>query len=297
MSLETERGFRHFPPRAVFKLSREENAPEMNRLKLLLCATVLVSSATFAQTAQTALTPGTVSYSIEQNGKKLGSASYTIESQPNKFLVTSTGKMSDGKFSYAFSNTQKIDTSLNLITDQLSGVVDGKAVSFNASSDPTGRQFKLDISADGRTQNNAVDRNQNAVLLTDLDPAAYLLLAKVAMRNPSHSWALIPKENGFLVPVTFSPQPDTQGELDGQSVSVKYVSAEIGGQNAITIQLFYSPEGHLLEADLPQQNFYVIRIGFKLTNRPKPPALPRETAPPAPDQNQQSKLQNYYAGQ
>jgi len=270
----------------------------MKRLKLFLCAAALitftVTSTTFAQTD---LTPGTVNYSIEQNGKKLGSASYTIESQPNKFLVTSTGKMSDGKFTYAFSNTQKVDRSLNLITDQLSGVVNGKAVSFSASSDPTGRQFKLDISADGTRQNNAVDRNQNAVLLTDLDPAAYLLLARVAMRTPSHSWALIPKENGFLVPVTFTPQPDTQGHLNGQAIPVKYTSAAIGGQNAITIQLFYSPDGQLLEADLPQQNFYVIREGFKLTNRPKPPELPREAAPPAPDQNQQSKLQDSYTGQ
>jgi hypothetical protein len=264
----------------------------MNRLNFFLCAAALVTSTTFAQTA---LTPGTVSYSIEQNGKKLGAASYTIQNAPNKYIVTSNGKMAEDKFSYAFSNTQKIDTSLNLITDQLSGVVNGKAVSFNATTDPTGRQFKLDISADGKQQNNGVDRNQNAVLLTDLDPAAYLLLTQIAMRNPAHSWALIPKENGFLVPVAFTPQPDTQGHLNGQSVPVKYVSAAIGGENAITIQLFYSAQGDLFEADLPQQNFYVIRDGFKLTNRPKPPALPPGQAPPAPDQ--QSKLQDFDSGQ
>ncbi|QNI32787.1 hypothetical protein H7849_01945 [Alloacidobacterium dinghuense] len=259
----------------------------MKRLNLFLCAAALVTSTTFAQTE---LTPGTVSYSIEQNSKKLGTASYTIQNAPNKYIVTSTGKMTEDKFSYAFSNTQKLDMSLNLITDQLSGVVDGKAVSFSASSDPTGRQFKLDISANGTQQNNSVDRNQNAVLLTDLDPAAYMVLANIAMRNPTHSWALIPKENGFLVPVTFSPQPDTQGRLNGQPVSVKYVSAAIGGQNAITIELFYSADGHLLEADLPQQNFYVIRDGFKLTNRPKPPTPPPGQAPPS--QDQQSKLED-----
>jgi hypothetical protein len=253
----------------------------MNRLNLFLCATALITSTAFAQTT---LTPGTVSYTIEQNGKKLGAASYTVQNAPNKYLITSNGKMAEDKFSYAFSNTQKVDTSLNLITDQLSGVVNGKAVSFNATSDPTGRQFKLDISANGTEQNNAVDRNQNSVLLTDLDPGGYMLLAQIAMRNPSHSWALIPKENGFLVPVTFSPQPDTQGHLNGQSIPVKYVSAAVSNQNAISIELFYSPDGHLLEADLPQQNFYVIRDGFKLTNRPKPPEPPHGQAPPPEDQ-------------
>src|ERR1700749_795216 len=104
----------------------------MNRLNLFLCAAALITSTTFAQTT---LTPGTVSYTIEQNGKKLGSASYSVQNAPNKYLITSNGKMSEDKFSYAFSNTQKLDLSLNLITDQLSGVVSGKAVSFNATSD------------------------------------------------------------------------------------------------------------------------------------------------------------------
>src|SRR5215471_21133853 len=92
---------------------REENTPKMNRLKLLLCASAFVASTTFAQTT---LTPGTVSYSIEQGGKKLGAASYTIQNAPNKYLITSNGKIAQDKFSYAFSNTQKIDLSLNLIT-------------------------------------------------------------------------------------------------------------------------------------------------------------------------------------
>lgn len=258
----------------------------MNPLKLFFCAAALITSTTFAQTT---LTPGTVNYNIQQDGKDLGAASYTIQNAPNKYLITSTGKIVQNKFSYAFSNSQKLDTSLNLITDQLSGVVNGKAVSFNATSDPTGRQFKLNISANGTQQTNAVDRNQNSALLTDLDPAGYMLLTQIAMRHPANSWALIPKENGFLVPVKFTPQPDQQGHLNGQSIPVKYVSAAISTQNAITIELFYSPDGQLLEADLPQQNFYVIRSGFKLSHRPTPPAPPHGQAPPP--QNQQAPQQ------
>jgi hypothetical protein len=255
----------------------------MNLFRTFLCAAAL-SSAAFAQTAT--LATGTASYTIEQNGKQLGTAAYTVQNAPNKYILTSNGKMTLDKFSYAFSNTQKLDTSLNLFTDQLSGVVSGKAVSFKATADPTGRQFQLDVSANGQQQNNTVDRNQNTVLLTDLDPAAYAVLTQVAMRAPSHSWALIPKENGFLVPVTFSPQPDTKGTFNGQNIAVKYVSAAISSQNAITIELFYTPDGTLLEADLPQQNFNVIRQGFHLTKRPKPPAPPHGQAPPPQAQQQ-----------
>lgn len=255
----------------------------MNRFRLFLCAAALTTTA-YAQSA--ALNPGTASYTIQQDGKKLGTATYTIQNAPNKYVITSTGKMTEGKFSYSFSNTQKLDLSLNLISDQLSGVVSGKAVSFNLKSDTTGRQFLLDISADGQQKTNTVDRNQNTVLLTDLDPAAYLMLTHVALRSPTHTWVLIPKENGFLVPVTFTPQPDTKATVDGRSMTVKYTSGAISSQNAITIELFYLPDGQLLEADLPQQNFYVIRDGFRLTNRPQPPAPPHGQAPPPQDQQQ-----------
>jgi len=241
----------------------------MNRFRLFLCAAALTTTV-YAQSA----------------ALKLGTATYIIQNAPNKYVITSTGKMTEGKFSYSFSNTQKLDLSLNLISDQLSGVVSGKAVSFSLKSDATGRQFLIDISADGQQKNNTVDRNQNTVLLTDLDPAAYLLLTHVALRAPSHTWALIPKENGFLVPVTFTPQPDTKATVDGRSMMIKYVSAAISSQNAITIEIFYSPDGQMLEADLPQQNFYIIRDGFQLTKRPQPPAPPHGQAPPPQDQQQ-----------
>jgi hypothetical protein len=260
----------------------------MNRLNLFLCAAAFLASTTFAQTA---LAPGTASYKIEQSGKSLGAASYTIQTTPKTYLITSTGKMTEGQFSYAFSNTQKLDTSFNLITNQLSGVVNDKAVSFNAISDTTGRQLQLNISANGQQQQNTVDRNQNTVLLTDLDPAAYMLLTQIALRNPTNSWALIPKENGFLVPVKFSPQPDTKATLNGGAVTAHHTSAAVGQQNAITIELFYSNAGKLLEADLPEQNIYVIRDGFHLINRPTPPAPPHGPAPPPQDQQGQPQPQ------
>ncbi|HEX3435366.1 MAG TPA: hypothetical protein VHT24_01255 [Pseudacidobacterium sp.] len=259
----------------------------MNFWKTFFCATVLTSVG-FAQTAT--LNPGTASFKIEQNDKGLGEASYVIQSTPKTYLITSNGKMTLGKFSYAFSNTQKLDTALNLISNQLSGVINGKAVSFSAKADSTGRQFQLDISANGQQQKNTVDRDQNTVLLTDLDPAAYLLLTQVALRNPSNAWVLIPKENGFLVPVKFTALDDTKAGYNGQTIMVHHTSAAVSTQNAITIELFYSNDGQLLEADLPEQNFYVIRDGFRLINRPKPPAPPHGQAPP-PQQEQQQQQQ------
>ena len=56
------------------------------------------------------------------------------------------------------------------------------------------------------------------------------------------------------------------------------MTVTVSAQNAISIELFYAQDGQLLEADLPQQNFYVVRDGFKLNDRPKfaPPRSPEQ---------------------
>jgi hypothetical protein len=65
-------------------------------------------------------------------------------------------------------------------------------------------------------------------------------------------------------------------------VNVQHTTVTVNARNAITVELFYATDGDLLEADLPEQNFFVVRDGFKLVNRPKfaPPRSPEANAPP-----------------
>jgi hypothetical protein len=63
-------------------------------------------------------------------------------------------------------------------------------------------------------------------------------------------------------------------------VDAHHTSVVVSEQNGITVELYYTSEGALLEADLPEQNFYVIRDDFKLQTRPHY-APPRGSAPPA----------------
>jgi hypothetical protein len=65
---------------------------------------------------------------------------------------------------------------------------------------------------------------------------------------------------------------------------VHHTSVIVSEQNGITIELYYTSDGRLLEADLPEQNFYVIQDGFRLQNRPHY-TPPRGSAPP-PDTQQ-----------
>lgn len=242
-----------------------------------------------AASAQTAIPTGSAHYKIVQDGKTLGESQFNIQTIASGYNITSTGKMSLGKFSYAFSNTQKLDPGLNLVIDQLSGVVNGTAVTFSAASDVTGRQFVINISANGKKYNNGLDRDLNTVLLPDFDAAGYALLANMATHPPTDAWALIPKENGLLVPMQLVPRPDLEATLNGKKLVAKHTTVDVNTRNAVSMEIYYLPDGQLLETDLPEQNYFVIRDGFKLKSRPKPSPPPQAVNPPAQGTSEQQQ--------
>ena len=244
---------------------------------LLLC-----SALSLPMLAQSAPLAGSAHYTIVQGGKttkSLGDASYSVSPVSGGYTVTSSGQMSLAQFSYRFNNTVTVDSQLNLVRDQLNGTVKGASVGFGAASDASGRELNIDVTASGKQTTNTVDRHRNTVLIPDLDPGAYMLMVRVAAEKPATAWAVIPKENGLLVPATYLPKPTLTGTLNGAPVEVEHLTAVLGAQNAVTLELYFTPSDELLEADLSLQNFYVIRDGFKLTNRPPPTPPPPGQAP------------------
>ena len=222
-------------------------------------------------------------YTIVQanDGKAVGTADCTVGSLEAGYQIDSRGDLKLAKFSYSFSNSNRLDARLNVVRDQLTGTVNGAAVTFNLVSDATGRQFDVNITAAGKSTTNTVDRHQHTVLLPDLDPAAYVEMAHFALEHPATSWIVIPKQEGLLVPSDYEGRADAHGTLQGQNVLVHHTSLIVSAQNGITVEIYYTNDGSLLEADLPEQNFYVIHDGFKLENRPQY-APPRGSGGPPP---------------
>lgn len=260
----------------------------------LLVFAILPALLVPAALAQTPGVPaGSSRYSLVEadNGKTAGSAEASFATIPGGYQVTSHGDLKMTKFSYSFSNDNRLDGQLNLVHDQLSGSVNGDQVTFSLASDASGRQFQISINASGKTTTNAVDRHQHLVLLPDLDPAAYTEMAHVALDRPASAWIVIPKQNGLLVPAQYNPSPDVNAMLGGRPVTVHHCSVIVSEQNGFTVELYYTSDGRLLEADLPEQNFYVIQDGFRLQSRPHY-TPPRGAAPPP-----QSAQQPGQAGQ
>jgi hypothetical protein len=225
-------------------------------------------------------------YVVSQGGKSVGSSDYSVQQTANGFAVNSRGQVKLTKFSYDFHNTQRLDSSLNLVSSQLGGNVNGSDVTFGVSTDSTGKQFQIHVSGKGKQSQNNVDRHQNLVLLTDLDASAYALLVQVAIKDPATSWALLPKQEGVLVPTTVFHGPNVRGTLNGSQVDVQHATITVSSANAIDVELFYTQQGKLLEADITQQNFSVALDGFKLLDHPQSAA---PTAPP--DKNKQGGQQ------
>ncbi|HLJ77825.1 MAG TPA: hypothetical protein VKT75_10460, partial [Acidobacteriaceae bacterium] len=173
------------------------------------------------------------------DGKTVGSADCTVSSIASGYQIDSHGTLSLAKFSYSFSDSNRLDPQLNIVRDQLSGTVNGQQVTFSLGSDSTGRQFQVSIAASGKTTTNTFDRHQRTLLLPDLDPAAYLEMAHFALTHPTTAWVIIPKQNGVLVPANYEPQADAHGTLQGQGVLVHHTSVVVNAVNGITVEVYY----------------------------------------------------------
>lgn len=237
--------------------------------------------------AQVTLPTGTSRFSVVQGEKTVGSTECTVTAAGSGYNVTSQGEVRLSKLNYSFNDTQMMDRALNLVSDQITGSVNGKPVTFAVKADPSGRQFNITVTAEGKSNQNTVDRHQHLALLPDLDAAGYILLHRVGLENPQISWALIPKQNGLLVPTTYARDANVRGRYEGHEIDVQHTTVTVSAQNSIAVELFYAQDGRLLEADLPEQNFYVIRDGFHLVNRPKfaPPRSPEQNPGQNPGQN------------
>jgi hypothetical protein len=212
------------------------------------------------------------SFAVSQNGKPVGTASFTFTSKPTGVDSTSLVRVDMQGLSYKLSKTEELSPANRLLHVQLSAIVNNSAV--NVVAKPDGAQVLMNISANGRAGTTRLDAHKSTVFLPDFDPGALqTLLALAAAGNNRDLWAIIPKQSGSISPIQLATYPDLQGTLDSKSIPVHHLIATIAGTSS---DLFSGPENQLLQAELPQQGFALVRKGFVLT----PPAKP--LAPPTP---------------
>jgi len=254
------------------------SAPETMRklalhLALLPLAAVLACGP--AGTAQSG------AFTISQHGHPVGTASFNFTASPHGYSSTSVVRIAMQGLDYALSKTEQLSPANQLRHVQLSATVNGSAV--NATAVPDAAQILLNISASGRSSTARLDAHPGAVFLPDFDPGALeTLLALAVARNNSGLWAIVPKQAGSQIgsiqPIQLATYADERGTLDGKPIVVHHLVAAIAGA---ATHLFSGPQNQLLQAELPQQGFALIRKGFVLTPPAKPGAPPDSGGPPA----------------
>jgi hypothetical protein len=242
----------------------------MHKLALLLFASILAlaSAAVFAQSG---------SFIVSQHGTVVGSASFSRTATPKGVDSSSVVHVEMKGLNYSLSKAESLSPANHLRTAQLSATVNGSAVSVNAAPDAS--QLVLNIAANGHSTATRLVAHGSAVFLPDFDPGALdTLLALAAANNNRNVWAIIPKQAGSVVPVQLATYADEQGTLNGKPVTVHHIIATIAG--GVT-DLFSGPDDQLLQAELPQAGFALVRKGFVLTP-PAKPGAPPTAAPAAP---------------
>lgn len=220
---------------------------------------------------------------IAQHGQPVGTATVTFAATPKGYDTTSLVRVAMQGLNYNLSKTEQLTSANHLRHVQLSATVNNSAVNITAA--PDSAQFLLNVSANGRSSTTRLASHLAAVFLPDFDPGALDTLLALAVNNNNRDlWAIIPKQStgadgsaqgGSIVPIQLATYADEEGTLDDKPITVHHLVATIGGGRS---ELFSGPGNQLLQAELPQQGFAVVRKGFVLTPPAKagaPPAEPR----------------------
>jgi hypothetical protein len=223
------------------------------------------------------------SFVVAQNGKPVGTASYSFIATPEGYNSTAMVSIKMQGLDYAISKTERLSSSNQLNHVLLSAIVNTAAVTVTGV--PDSAQLLLNISANGRSSTTRLDSHPGAVFLPDFDPGALeTMLALAVARNNRDLWAILPKNAGSIASITLATFADEKGTLNGNPIPVHHLIATIAGDQ---IEIFSGPENQLLQAEYPVGAFALVRKGFVLT----PPAKPVAPPPQPPPQSQQPPSQ------
>jgi hypothetical protein len=222
------------------------------------------------------------SFEIAQHGHGVGTASFQFAPAKGGYDSIALVKVAMQGLNYALSKTEQLSPGNELKHALVSATVNGEAVTVVTS--PDSAQFLVKIAANGKNITARLAYHPETVLMADFDPGALqTLLALAAQHSNRGLWVILPKNTVTINPVQLATYPDQQGTLNGSAIVVHHLIATISGT---TTDIFSGPKNQLLQAELPQEGFALVRTGFVL----QPPAKPI-VPPPAPPPAQQPAQQ------
>lgn len=206
------------------------------------------------------------SFLVSQHGQQVGTASFHFAPVADGYDSSSLVQVKMEGLDYSISKSEELTSANELKHVVLSALVNSSAVTVTAK--PDAAQVLMNISANGRSSTSRLEGHPAAVFLPDFDPGALETLLALAVSHANKDlWAIVPKNAGSVAAVSLATYADEQGTMDGKPIAVHHLVATISGGRT---ELFAGPENQLLQAELPQEGFALVRKGFVL----RPPAKP-----------------------
>jgi hypothetical protein len=203
---------------------------------------------------------------VALHGHPVGTASFRFKTSVHGVESTSLVRVAMQGLNYNLSKTEELSKTRHLEHVLLSATVNGEAVTVTAAPDQA--EILLHFAANGRRTTTRLATHAGTVFFPDFDPGALETLLEMAVaQNNRDLWVILPKNTGSIEPVKLATYPDQKGTLAGKPVTVHHLIATIAGAN---MDLFSGPDNQLLQAELPQQGFALVRDDFVLT----PPSHP-----------------------
>ena len=213
-----------------------------------------------------ALRAQSAQFEVSHDGQAVGVASFDFRGSPEGYDSSSMVRVEMPGLDYSLSKSEQLTAANQLRSVLLSAVVNSSAVSVACT--PKRAQIVLDFSANGKSSTTRLAAHGVLVFIPDFDPGALeTLLALASAQSNRGLWAILPRDAGSIEPVELATYPDQQGTLDGEPIPVHHLVATIAGAQT---DLFSGPDHQLLQAELPQNGFALVRKGFVL--RPPAPA-------------------------
>lgn len=241
--------------------------------------TFLALTAIAASAQATAPSPAALSgkFQLQLQGKLIGSGDYAFQS-------TETGWA--GTAHYNFNVQAEITATRRLtFTKDWSLSSESYAVMVGTSAQsltltPNATRTKLTFHADAGDHqlNSDFDLNPRTVVLPNFDPAGLQVLLNMQAANPAPDGSylcFIPSGQGTSLPCTFSANGKGHATLDSKPIDVAQWQLSIGPAQ---MDIWATPDGALLEADVAAQGVAYIRAGFVLDKTSAAATAP----PPSP---------------
>jgi len=253
------------------------------RISALILITTFLSLAHISASAQApsahVLSPDALNgkFLLQLQGKQIGSADYGLQSTEAGWAGTAH---------YDFNLQAQVATTRRLTFTRVWGLVtESDAVNVGASTqsltltaNASRSKFAFHAEASGQNLDSDFDLTPHTVVLPNFDPAGLQILLNMQAANPAPDGSytcFIPSGQGTLLPCTFNNSSKGTGTLDGKPIELAHWVLKLG---PVAMDVWTSPAGALLEADVTAQGVAYIRAGFSLSKD----SAEASAAPPTP---------------